>query len=160
MGPPEHLQHLDRLERLWATSPRHVDVSRSLSKSIANATLFPLRLSFKSSTPASPWKSGNAAPSKPLPRAPGPPLSCGFLVPDVLVSPLPSARVVSEACACVRSQPFGVPVSCLMCGSWLGLSGFGGWRRSWPRWHPWRTWTLTGCSPQPQGAELRSEKEA
>ena len=65
--------------------------------------------------------------------------------PDVLVSSLPSARVVSEACVCVRSQPFRVPVTCLMCGSWLALSSFGNWRRSWPRSHPLRTWSLTGC---------------
>ena len=34
-----------------------------------------------------------------------------------------------------------------MCGSWLGMSSFGSWRCSCPRWHPWRTWSLTGCSP-------------
>ena len=35
-----------------------------------------------------------------------------------------SLCVVSEPRACVRSQPFCVPVSCHMCGSWLGLSSF------------------------------------
>ena len=52
----------------------------------------------------------------------------------MLVLPLPSACVVSEARACVCSQSFCVPVSCHVCGSWLDLNNFDSWRRSWPRW--------------------------
>ena len=98
----------------------------------------PLRLSRKNSTPASTWKSGNAAPGKselvaplaalldPNPQSlPGPSTSCGFLVSGLLVSPLPSAGVVSEARARVGSQPFCVSVSCLMRGSWLGSAAGG-----------------------------------
>ena len=38
-------------------------------------------------------------------------------------------------------------LSHVTCGSWLGLSSFDSWRRSWPRWHPLRRWSLTDCSP-------------
>ena len=83
-----------------------------MNPSRAIATLSPPRLSTKNSTPASPWKSGNAAPGK-----------FGLLAPSRLSGPRPS--VSARGVRLVRSQPFCVPVSCHMCGSWLGLGSFG-----------------------------------
>ena len=54
-------------------------------------------------------------------------------------------RVVFEASACVRLQPFCA--SRLMRGPWLVLSSFGSWRYSWPRWRFWKTWSRTVFSP-------------
>ena len=130
-----HLLHPDRLERPRATSSRHLDrFALSVNPSGANATLSLLRLSFKNSNPASPWKTGNAGSGKsehvgplrpsqtlwiltlslcPGPSGPLPPLVFWSLV---LESPHPSARVVSEARARVR---FACPshVSCVAQGS-------------------------------------------
>ena len=51
------------------------------------------------------------------------------------MSPLSLPCVVSKISACVRSQPFCVPVSCRMCGSWLGPRSSDNQLYSCPRWH-------------------------
>ena len=131
----------------------------------ANVTLSLPRLSIQNSTPVSPWKSGNAVlgrfglagPSRPfrtfwtltLGLCLGPlrlPFPCRVLVSVTQVSLLSLACVVSEARACVRSQPFCVPVSCHMRGPRLGPSSSDR-LCSWPRWHLLRTWSHTGSSP-------------
>ena len=128
-------QNISHTTIVWSACRRPhretLTVLRSLTR--ANATLSPLPGNLETQRLAN---AGTLWIMTPPPRA----LSLVGFWSCVLVSPVLSARVVSEACVCVRSQSFCAPVSCLMCGSWLGLSSFGNWRCSWLR-------RLTGRSP-------------